>query len=134
MLRFMRYAFATLLVLAVPATLSSQSPTPSRTPRAGSLRPNALSLSARPTPAPFGTDSSSLNSRLGLSRALEQGRAGKVVLGGLIGGAAGIVVCTAISNLVKDSGTGFSTCTTSGYLGFALGGAAVGATVGALIK
>jgi len=57
-----------------------------------------------------------------------------VVVGGLIGSAAGTVVCTAISNYIKDEGTGFSTCTTSGYLTLAVGGFAVGALVGYLIK
>ncbi len=69
-----------------------------------------------------------------LSPLPRRNRAGHAVLGGLIGGAAGIVVCTAISNLVKDSGTGFSTCTTSGYVSLGLGGAALGAVIGALIK
>jgi hypothetical protein len=34
----------------------------------------------------------------------------------------------------QDEDTGFSTCTTSGYVGFAVGGFAVGALVGYLIK
>jgi hypothetical protein len=47
-------------------------------------------------------------------------------LGGVIGAAAGVAFCTIVSNIAKDEGTGFSTCTTKGYLltggiGFALG-------------
>jgi hypothetical protein len=53
-------------------------------------------------------------------------RAGNAVLGGVIGAAAGVAFCTVVSNIAKDEGTGFSTCTTKGYLltggvGFALG-------------
>jgi hypothetical protein len=43
-------------------------------------------------------------------------RAGNAVLGGVIGAAAGVAFCTVVSNIVKDEGTGFSTCTTKGYL------------------
>ena len=48
------------------------------------------------------------------------------LLGGAIGAASGVVVCTVISNLANDSAGGFSTCTLKGYLltggaGFALG-------------
>jgi hypothetical protein len=76
----------------------------------------------------------SLAARLRLDEARTGSRAGHAVVGGLIGGAAGLLTCTVISNLVNDPGTGFSTCTRSGYLGFGLGGVAVGAIVGALIK
>jgi hypothetical protein len=53
-------------------------------------------------------------------------RTGNALLGGVIGAAAGVAFCTVVSNIVKDEGTGFSTCTTKGYLltggvGFALG-------------
>ena len=53
-------------------------------------------------------------------------RTGNALLGGVIGAAAGVAFCTVVSNMVKDEGTGFSTCTTKGYLltggiGFALG-------------
>jgi hypothetical protein len=55
------------------------------------------------------------------------------VWGGVIGGAVGIITCTVISNIAKDPGTGFSTCTTKGYLGMGLGGLVLGAGIGALI-
>ena len=55
------------------------------------------------------------------------------LIGGLIGGAAGIVVCTTISNIAKDKGSGFSTCDAKAYLGFGLGGAALGALIGWVI-
>ena len=76
----------------------------------------------------------SLTDRLRLAPPRQRSRGSYALIGGLIGSAAGIVVCTAISNVVKDEGTGFSTCTTSGYVGFAAGGFAVGALVGYLIK
>jgi hypothetical protein len=69
-----------------------------------------------------------------LTELQRRNRTGQVLLGGAIGAATGIVVCTVISNLVKDPGTGFSTCTTKGNLGFALGGAALGALLGWLIR
>lgn len=81
-----------------------------------------------PVASPFRT------SRLRLEPVLRRSRAGHAVIGGLIGGVTGVLVCTAISNFVKDSGTGFSTCTTSGYTGFILGGVALGAAIGALVK
>jgi hypothetical protein len=55
------------------------------------------------------------------------------LIGGLIGGVAGIVVCTTISNIANDDGTGFSTCDTKAYIGFGLGGAASGALIGWVI-
>lgn len=78
------------------------------------------------------TSPASLNARLRLEPA--RAKTGHVLAGGLIGAATGVVACTAISNLAKDRGTGFSTCTTKGYLGFAVGGFALGAIVGAIIK
>ena len=61
-------------------------------------------------------------------------RARNALIGGLIGSAAGIVTCTVISNIAKDPGTGFSTCTRKGYFIMGLGGAGVGALIGALFK
>jgi hypothetical protein len=55
------------------------------------------------------------------------------LIGGLIGGATGIIVCTAISNIVKDQGSGFTTCDTKAYIGFGLSGAALGALIGWVI-
>ncbi len=55
------------------------------------------------------------------------------LIGALIGGAAGVVTCTVISNLVKDEGTGFSTCTTKGYLLLGGSGAGLGAVLGLLL-
>ncbi|MGQ0702035.1 MAG: hypothetical protein ACT4PM_02750 [Gemmatimonadales bacterium] len=64
----------------------------------------------------------------------ETHRLRNAVIGGVIGGVAGVVTCTAISNAIDDPGTGFSTCTTNGYLLFRLGGFGLGALIGALIK
>ena len=61
-------------------------------------------------------------------------RVRNAVIGALIGGAAGIVTCTVISNWAKDSGTGFSTCTWKGYLLLGGSGAGLGALIGALVK
>ena len=64
----------------------------------------------------------------------ESHRLRNALIGGVIGGVAGVVTCTAISNATNDPGTGFSTCTTKGYLLFGLGGFGLGALIGALIK
>lgn len=55
------------------------------------------------------------------------------VIGAAIGGAAGVVTCTVISNIAKDAGSGFSTCTWKGYLLLGGSGAGLGALIGALI-
>lgn len=95
----------------------------------------SLSLGLGPTTIAANQESSgSLADRLRLDAPQESHRLRHALIGGVIGGATGIVVCTVISNIVKDSGTGFSTCTTSGYLGFGLGGFGVGALIGVLIK
>jgi hypothetical protein len=60
-------------------------------------------------------------------------RVGNALLGAAIGAAAGIVTCTVISNIAKDPGTGFSTCTWKGYLLLGGTGAGLGGLVGALI-
>jgi hypothetical protein len=77
--------------------------------------------------APLGTDLPAFRT------AGESNRTRNVLIGGVLGGAAGMVVCTVISNLVNDDG-GFSTCTASGYTGFALGGFAVGGLIGYLVS
>lgn len=64
----------------------------------------------------------------------QSNRVRHAVIGGLIGGATGLIVCTVISNITKDDGTGISTCTTDGYVGFGLGGFAAGAIIGAVVK
>ena len=83
---------------------------------------------ARSAPA----DESALTERLRLAPVRQRSRAGHAVLGGVIGAAAGIVVCTAISNYVNEGG--FSTCTTTGYVVHAAVGFGIGALIGALIK
>jgi hypothetical protein len=60
-------------------------------------------------------------------------RAGNAVLGGIIGAGAGVVFCTVVSNIAKDEGTGFSTCTTKGYLLTGGIGLALGLVVGLLV-
>lgn len=129
----------TLLLAAAP-TAAQQAPAPEpsdsarRAPAVLALGPvPAASLLLRSrAAAPVGQPS--LSDRLNLAPLRQRSRGGHALIGGLIGTAAGIVVCTAISNYAKDPGTGFSTCTTSGYLAFGAGGFAVGALVGYLIK
>ncbi len=75
----------------------------------------------------------SFTERLRLDQTQAHHRGRHALVGGLIGGAVGIVTCTVISNLINDPGTGFSTCTAKGYAGFGLGGAALGALVGSLL-
>ena len=77
-------------------------------------------------------NSSALAEPLRLAGPLQGNRARHALIGGVIGAAAGIVVCTAISNYVNEGG--FSTCTTTGYVVHAAGGFALGALVGYLIK
>jgi hypothetical protein len=77
---------------------------------------------------------SSLTERLRLDAAPEGHRTRHAVIGGVLGAAAGAITCTVISNMVKDSGTGFSTCDTKAYVAFGLGGLGVGALIGALVK
>ena len=60
-------------------------------------------------------------------------RSRNALIGGLIGATTGLVACTVISNLANDPGTGISTCDAKAYLGFALGGGALGALIGWLI-
>lgn len=57
------------------------------------------------------------------------------IIGGVIGSAVGIGVCTGISTLTNDSANGgFSTCTVKGNLMFGAGGFAVGALIGAAVR
>ncbi len=71
---------------------------------------------------------------LALEGATPTHRGRHALIGGLIGAAAGVITCTVISNIANDPGTGFSTCDATAYLGFGLGGFAVGALIGWLIR
>ncbi|HEV8600183.1 MAG TPA: hypothetical protein VGQ69_12535 [Gemmatimonadales bacterium] len=118
-----------VLLLAAGPAASQQ---PAALPAIGPTSPARLlqSQAAQVLPA----TQASLADRLRLAALRRRSRGSHALIGGLIGSAAGIVVCTAISNYVKDEGTGVSTCTTSGYVAFGVGGFAVGALVGYLIK
>lgn len=127
----MRQSVCAVILLALCPALAAQSGTswpaaPRPTAAISGLLPRALFPDPR-------LASTSLTARLRLSDPPRH-RPRNTLLGGVIGASAGLVTCTIISNLVKDSGTGFSTCTTSGYLGFGLGGFAVGAVIGWLLK
>jgi hypothetical protein len=61
-------------------------------------------------------------------------RGDQALLGGAIGAAAGVVLCTAISTLIDDSADGgLSFCPLDTYLLFAGGGFVLGAVIGWLI-
>jgi NhaP-type Na+/H+ or K+/H+ antiporter len=60
-------------------------------------------------------------------------RVRNAILGGVIGGAAGLLTCAAISNAIEDPGTGFSTCTSKGSAVSGLGGFSIGAIIGWLV-
>jgi len=107
------------LVLGVSSVPAVDPPLPFASLRAGISAPV-------PTSSPV--------ARLNLLQERKPDRVRNALIGAVIGGAAGIVTCTVISNIVKDSGTGFSTCTESGYLLLGLSGAGLGALIGALIR
>ena len=128
-----------ILLAARPATAQRETVLrPDSTPRAiASIGPTTeasrLLRSRMLTPAPQ-ANAAALRHRLFQEAAPPSNRGAHALIGGFIGSAAGVVVCTAISNLAKDQGTGFSTCTSSGYLGFGLGGFVVGGLVGFAVK
>jgi hypothetical protein len=67
-------------------------------------------------------------------QAPEADRKRRALLGGAIGAAAGVVVCTAFSTLIDDSAEGgLSFCPLDTYLLFAGGGFVLGAAIGWLI-
>lgn len=82
---------------------------------------------------PLSAEWPSLSNGVAISSARNH-RVRNAVIGGLIGAATGVIACTVISNIANDPGTGTSTCDTKAYIGFALGGAALGALIGAVIK
>jgi hypothetical protein len=57
--------------------------------------------------------------------AMRRGTSERLIIGGVVGAVAGLVACTAISNIIEEEG-GFHTCTAKGNVLFGLGGAAVG--------
>lgn len=62
-------------------------------------------------------------------------RGRNAAIGGILGAALGIGVCTGISNIMDDSAKSrVSTCTVGGNLIFGVAGAGVGALIGAAIK
>lgn len=65
----------------------------------------------------------------------ESHRTRNALIGGVIGSAVGVGVCTGFSSLMNDSAKGgFSTCTAKGNIAFAAGGFAVGALIGAVVR
>ena len=112
------------LVLAVGHPARAQYPSPSvaaAAPRFESWRPVSP------------LDSSSVLTASGLVAA-SRDRGDRALLGGVIGAAAGVVVCTAISTLIDDSADrGLSFCPLDTYLLFAAGGFVLGAGIGLLL-
>lgn len=135
MARFAPIVFA--LGLAVPLTPALgqlPGPRPPEVPASARSRVRIGPATVPPITLLIGPPAGrSLTERLGLDQAPASHRGRNALIGGLIGGAVGIVTCTVISNISKDPGTGFSTCTAKGYLGLGLGGAALGALIGALL-
>lgn len=102
------------------------------------LRPSRSALATATTfvgtaPAAW-ADASRLAPHWHPGAALRRDRESHAIIGGLIGGVVGLVACTAISNLVKDPGSGITTCTAKGYAVFGLGGVALGAIIGSRIR
>ena len=66
--------------------------------------------------------------------AMAPDRGRSALIGGALGAAAGILLCTAFSTISNDSADGgFSTCTAKGYVLFGATGAAVGAGLGLVL-
>lgn len=108
-----------MLCGALAATASAQRSSPVY------FAPALGAWSRAPVRAPF-----LVGVHAGDSEASSSNRVRRGLIGALIGAAAGLLTCTAISNLVKDSGTGFTSCTDRGYTEFGLGGATAGFAVG----
>lgn len=108
------------------------------TPVAGQLSHRLAPVRSVPpsglAPTEVPGDTGLITDRVTRSLAARSHRTRNAVVGGLIGAATGVITCTVISNIVNDPNTGLSTCDTKAYLGFALGGAALGVLIGALIK
>ncbi len=93
-----------VLVFLVPTQLCAQ------------LAPAPLILS-RSTFASSGVSSASISAAAIRMRAASPHRVRNALIGGVIGAAAGAVVCTAISNIADDAAVDrFTTCTAKGYL------------------
>lgn len=113
----MRHRFVLLALLLLPAAAAAQ--------QAG---PVAAPVGAFESWEPAGPAGYAV--RRPVLEAESKDRTGNAVLGGVIGALAGVTFCTVVSNIVKDEGTGFSTCTTSGYLLTGGVGLALGLLVG----
>ena len=101
--------------------------------RPDSTRP--VAATSRPGfPRAAAAASSTLSERLRLEPEPEGPRLRRALIGGAIGAATGVITCTVISNLVKDSDSGLTTCDTKAYIAFGGGGFALGAVLGWLIR
>ncbi len=123
-MRYIRFALPLLLlVLAMVVQAQAQD---SRPP------PAAMPLRFESWQAASPSDSGSKPMPTLLASAPDRKR--QALLGGAIGAAAGVVVCTAISTLIDDSAEGgVSFCPLDSYLLFAAAGFVVGAVVGWII-
>jgi len=109
---------AALLALLLLGSGSEPARVPFEAMRAGFRQPTTTETPPPSMPAPTGPSHRVRDSLIGAG----------------VGAVAGVVTCTIISNIAKDPGTGFSTCTTKGYLLLGLGGAGLGGLIGALIS
>ena len=66
-----------------------------------------------------------------LAMALRRASAGRVVLGGVLGAAVGVLACNLISEAIEEAEDS-THCTTKGNLTFGIGGAALGVLVAVL--
>lgn len=121
-------------ILSIMAALLLAGQPAARLPGAAIALGPPLTDRIGPIGTAFPSRAISLNERLRLDTVAPSHRVRHAVIGGVIGAAAGVLVCTAISNLVKDSGDGFTTCDTKAYIVFGLGGAAAGALIGSRFK
>ena len=106
--------FATLAGAAAPVRAQYPAPVPQRQAAFASWEPGGIAAAEDDAPH----RSAAISPR---------GR--RALIGGAIGAAAGLAVCTVISNLTDEGAEGFSTCTWKGYLltggiGFGVGFAA----------
>lgn len=68
-----------------------------------------------------------------LSTSLPRASGERIIIGAVLGAVAGLVTCTAISNVIEEEG-GFHTCAAKGNVLFGVGGAAVGALAAHLTR
>jgi len=82
---------------------------------------------------PVGTPSERISATVARQAAAGRPRGRNAVIGAVIGTVAGLAFCTVVSNIAKDPGSGFSTCTRDGYLLSGGVGLALGLAIGPIV-